>query len=174
MPRPRKLTDFEAVEELQRQAVERTLKLERAQCIAAINAHDAAVGPVLQLLTGLKLLGKPTSPSALPASALSTRAAERKENLAKNRNDRKRKLLEEDLVGAVAIGKKKVPELKALLGQAHAVVFSEANLRVHYRPSATFDTHSELLKLLEWATGEGGGVALVDELDERWLCAAHS
>ena len=52
----KRLTDDEVIQELDRQASEKQVKVDRARCVLAINRHDAAVQPVKRLLTSLGLL----------------------------------------------------------------------------------------------------------------------
>ncbi len=52
----KRLTDDEVIQELDRQANEKQIKVDRARCVLAINRHDASVLPVKRVLTSLGLL----------------------------------------------------------------------------------------------------------------------
>ena len=73
----RRLTDDEVIQELDRQASEKQIKVDRARCVLALNRHDSAVVPVKRLLASLGFMENAVAESSCTKSAKAQRHDDR-------------------------------------------------------------------------------------------------
>lgn len=159
----KRLTDDEVIQELDRQANEKQIKVDRARCVLAINRHDASVLPVKRVLTSLGLLdiaSAETGPKSIKqqkheARMVAMQGARIKENGS---------VADGDIAARFrTLADFTVPMLHERLVILNSTVLSLGNLRGMAKKCVE-GSHVANIRLIEFLTGCKGTLAMEGQL----------
>jgi hypothetical protein len=159
----RRMTEEEAIQEMDRQAIEKANKVDKARCIFAINKHQAAVPPIKRLLISLGLWDKGIeTEDMMPKSAKMLMHQQRIRTAA----DARVRELENIKDGRIpsrnnTIGLMTVPQMQDRLTKLSPALLSRGNLRAMCKGHVD-GSMIALNRLIEYLTGAGSSTPLCD------------